>query len=79
MKNHTVRQRFTGLSTVALATCLGVGMLAAPSRAAEPRTSAPAAATTTAASEAGAPEPGGPAAQSLTAPVQDPGHVGGTP
>ncbi|MBW5247845.1 M9 family metallopeptidase [Streptomyces sp. P01-B04] len=82
MKNRTVRQRFTGLSTVALAACLGVGMLAAPSRAAEPRPSTPAAVTTTAAAgkavAPGAPEPGGPAAQALTAPVQDPGHIGGT-
>ncbi|MEW2176596.1 collagenase [Streptomyces sp. NPDC005406] len=77
-----VRQRFTGLSTVALAACLGVGLLAAPSRAAEPRPSAPTAVHTTAAADRvvdpGAPEPGGPAAQSLTAPVQDAAHWGGT-
>ncbi|MFJ2088780.1 M9 family metallopeptidase [Streptomyces sp. NPDC087901] len=81
MKNRTVRQRFTGLSTVALAACLGVGMLAAPSRAAEPRPSAPAAAHATAAVGKAvgpeAPEPGGPAAQALTAPVEDAGHIGG--
>lgn len=81
MKNRTVRQRFTGLSTVALAACLGVGMLAAPSRAAEPRPSAQAAAQATAAAGKavgpGAPEPGGPAAQALTAPVEDAGHIGG--
>ncbi|MER5277963.1 M9 family metallopeptidase [Streptomyces sp. NPDC002809] len=81
MKNRTVRQRFTGLSTVALAACLGVGMLAAPSRAAEPRPSTPAAAHVRAAADKAvgpeAPEPGGPAAQALTAPVEDAGHIGG--
>ncbi|MEU1346456.1 M9 family metallopeptidase [Streptomyces sp. NPDC005776] len=77
MKNRSVLQRFTGLSTVALAACLGVGMLAAPSRAAEPRPSTTAAVTATAA-VGKAPEPGGPAAQALTAPVQDAGHIGGT-
>lgn len=81
MKNRMVRQRFTGLSTVALAACLGVGMLAAPSRAAEPRPSTTAAVSTTAAPDKAvgvAPEPGGPAAQALTAPVQDAGHMTGT-
>ncbi|MBO0912936.1 M9 family metallopeptidase [Streptomyces laculatispora] len=80
MKNRTVRQRFTGLSTVALTACLGVGMLAAPSRAAEVRPSTPAAASATSAARAAvdptAPDPGGPAAQALTAPVQDAGHIG---
>ncbi|WNI28394.1 M9 family metallopeptidase [Streptomyces sp. ITFR-6] len=79
MKNRTVRQRFTGLSTVALAACLGVGMLAAPSRAAEVRPSAAATASAKAAAQKAAdpaaPEPGGPAAQALTAPVQDAGHI----
>lgn len=84
MKNRTVRQRFTGLSTVALAACLGVGMLAAPSRAAEARPSAAATASAKAAAQKAvaeaaadpaAPEPGGPAAQALTAPVQDAGHI----
>lgn len=77
MKNRTVRQRFTGLSTVALAACLGVGMLAAPSRAAEPRSAGPASANAAAHATAdpAAPEPGGPTAQSLTAPVQDAGHI----
>ncbi|MEU1435255.1 M9 family metallopeptidase [Streptomyces sp. NPDC005786] len=81
MKNRSVLQRFTGLSTVALAACLGVGMLAAPSRAAEPRPSTTAAVTATAAvgkAVGKAPEPGGPAAQALTAPVQDAGHIAGT-
>ncbi|MFI6858727.1 M9 family metallopeptidase [Streptomyces sp. NPDC050421] len=82
MKNRLGRQRFTGLSTVALAACLGVGMLAAPSRAAEPRPSTTAAVSTTAAAGKAvgveAPDPGGPAAQSLTAPVQDAGHIAGT-
>lgn len=81
MKNRSVRQRFTGLSTVALAACLGVGMLAAPGRAAEPRPSTPAAVTTTAAAGTAvgtAPEPGGPAAQALTAPAQDAGHIAAT-
>ncbi|MFD7427794.1 M9 family metallopeptidase [Streptomyces sp. NPDC059818] len=80
MKNRTVRQRFTGLSTVALAACLGVGMLAAPSRAAEVRPSTPAAASAAAAAhkaaDPAAPDPGGPAAQSLTAPLQDAAHIG---
>ncbi|MEU8696298.1 M9 family metallopeptidase [Streptomyces sp. NPDC048680] len=80
MKNRTVRQRFTGLSTVALAACLGVGMLAAPSRAAEVRPSTPAAASASAAAhkaaDPAAPDPGGPAAQSLTAPLQDAAHIG---
>ncbi|MFJ2418652.1 M9 family metallopeptidase [Streptomyces brevispora] len=80
MKNRTVRQRFTGLSTVALAACLGVGMLAAPSRATEVHPAIAAAASATAAERAGvaptAPDPGGPAAQALTAPVQDAGHLG---
>ncbi|WP_328695201.1 M9 family metallopeptidase [Streptomyces sp. NBC_00342] len=79
MKNRTVRQRFTGLSTVALAACLGVGMLAAPSRAAEVRPSTAATASAKAAAQKAAdpaaPEPGGPAAQALTAPVQDAGHI----
>ncbi|WP_406456447.1 collagenase [Streptomyces sp. NBC_00876] len=81
MKNRSVRQRFTGLSTVALAACLGVGMLAAPSRAAEPRPSAAASASAIAGAhkpvDSAAPEPGGPTAQALTAPVQDAGHIGG--
>ncbi|WP_406090976.1 M9 family metallopeptidase [Streptomyces sp. NBC_01013] len=79
MKNRLVRQRLTGLSTVALAACLGVGMLAAPSRAAEPRPSISAAGSATAAAGGAvgpvAPEPGGPAAQALTAPAQDAGHM----
>lgn len=82
MKNRTVRQRITGLSTAALAACLGVGMLAAPGRAAEPRPSAPAAASASAfvhpAAGAGSPEPGGPTAQALTAPVHDAAHLGDT-
>ncbi|TXS07310.1 collagenase [Streptomyces sp. col6] len=79
MKKRTVRQRFTGLSTAALAACLGIGLLTTPAPAAEPRPAAPAA--TAAAHRSGAqasPEPGGPAAQALTAPAQDPAHLGDT-
>ncbi|MGC5341414.1 M9 family metallopeptidase [Streptomyces sp. DT24] len=86
MKNRTVRQRFTGLSTVVLAACLGVGMLSAPSQAAQPGPATSTAATANAAAglagSAGAASinadkpGGGPAAQSLAAPVADSDHVG---
>ncbi|MET7642244.1 M9 family metallopeptidase [Streptomyces sp. NPDC005426] len=87
MRSRTVRQRFTGLSTVALAACLGVGLLTAPSRAAEHRPPPPATVGATAAAgqrvdpavpDPAVADPGGPAAQPLTAPVQDGGHIGGT-
>lgn len=82
MKNRTVRQRCTGLSTAALAACLGVALLAAPGRAAEPRPATPATATARVAvhtpADPTAPDPGGPAAQPLTAPGQDAGHLAGT-
>ncbi|MEU6018121.1 collagenase [Streptomyces sp. NPDC047515] len=84
MKNRTVRQRFTGLSTVVLAACLGVGLLSAPSQAVEQR---PAAATTAsghsrsaeagpARTGSGPAEPGGPSAESPTAPADDADHFG---
>ncbi|MFK0099735.1 M9 family metallopeptidase [Streptomyces sp. NPDC091040] len=80
MKKRTVRQRVTGLTTAALAACLGIGMLAAPAPAAEPRPTAPAAASAAAHRTTGetSPEPGGPAAQAATAPAQDPAHLGET-
>ncbi|MCX5143752.1 M9 family metallopeptidase [Streptomyces sp. NBC_00338] len=76
MKNRSVRQRFTGLSTVVLAACLGVGLLAAPAGAAEPRPTAPASASANAGASKSV-DTGGPAAQALTAPVQDAQHIGG--
>lgn len=72
--NRMVRQRFTGLSTVVLAACLGVGLLSAPSQAAEPRPLV-AAAESPRNAEARADEPGGPAAQALTAPSDEAGHA----
>ncbi|MFD7866379.1 M9 family metallopeptidase [Streptomyces sp. NPDC059783] len=71
MRNRTVRQRFTALSTAALAACLGIGLLVAPAGAAEPRPASPAAAP----ASTGAPEAGGPAARSAGAPVRDAGHL----
>ncbi|WP_285565896.1 M9 family metallopeptidase [Streptomyces sp. RTGN2] len=76
MKNRSVRQRFTGLSTVVLAACLGFGLLAAPAGAAEPRPTAPASASANAGASKSV-DTGGPAAQALTAPVQDAQHIGG--
>ncbi|MFF9350011.1 collagenase [Streptomyces sp. NPDC014734] len=85
MKNRTVRQRITGLSTAVLAACLGVGLLSAPSQAAGERPAAVATAasgdtltgaTATARDADGSPEPGGPSAGSPTAPADDPAHVG---
>ncbi|WP_326673294.1 M9 family metallopeptidase [Streptomyces sp. NBC_01257] len=76
MKNRSVRQRFTGLSTVVLAACLGVGLLAAPAGAAEPRPTAPASASANTGASKSV-DTGGPAAQALTAPVQDAQHIGG--
>ncbi|WUW20785.1 M9 family metallopeptidase [Streptomyces sp. NBC_01463] len=76
MKNRSVRQRFTGLSTVVLAACLGFGLLAAPAGAAEPRPTAPASASANAEASKSV-DTGGPAAQALTAPVQDAQHIGG--
>lgn len=74
--NRMVRQRFTGLSTVVLAACLGVGLLSAPSRAAEPRPLVAAVESPrNADAEARADEPGGPAAQALTAPSDEAGHA----
>ncbi|WP_434598637.1 collagenase [Streptomyces sp. A5-4] len=73
MKNRTVRQRLTGLATLVLAACLGIGMLAAPSRAAEPRPGAPVTAPASRALDAE--KPGGPAAQSPTASAEDAGHA----
>ncbi|WP_330241327.1 M9 family metallopeptidase [Streptomyces sp. NBC_00525] len=82
MKKRTARQRFTTLSTAALAACLGAGMLAGPAWAAEPRPTAPSTASATAAAQTtagdpAAPEPGGPAAEAATAPAQDPAHLDG--
>ncbi|MGW2591595.1 M9 family metallopeptidase [Streptomyces sp. NPDC001515] len=71
MRNRTVRQRFTALSTAALAACLGIGLLVAPAGAAEPRPASPVSAR----AGAGAPEAGGPAARSAGAPVRDAGHL----
>ncbi|MFJ1840585.1 MULTISPECIES: M9 family metallopeptidase [unclassified Streptomyces] len=84
MKNRTVRQRFTGLSTAVLAACLGVGLLSAPGQAVE---RPPTASTATGHSRTGdagpvrtgggpAAEPGGPTAEAPTAPVDDATHVG---
>lgn len=83
MKNRTVRQRFTGLSAVVLAACLGTGILSAPSQAAEPRPATPAT-TASAIARSGAPAgeaapgaemSGGPAAEPLTAAVEDADHA----
>ncbi|MFF2410998.1 M9 family metallopeptidase [Streptomyces sp. NPDC058092] len=87
MKNRTVRQRFTGLSTVALAACLGVGLLSAPSQAVEQHSTASAATAApghTRTAGAGsvrtgnglAAEPGGPSAEAPTAPGGDAEHGG---
>ncbi|MEV5199865.1 M9 family metallopeptidase [Streptomyces sp. NPDC053720] len=80
MKNLRVRRRITGLSTVALAACLGVGLLTAPSQAVE-RHPAPSA-TAPGHSEAARNRveqrteiPGGPTAESLTTPAGDAAHV----
>ncbi|MET9658390.1 M9 family metallopeptidase [Streptomyces sp. NPDC006510] len=80
MKNRTVHQRFTGLSTAVLAACLSVGLFTAPSQAVEQR---PAASTVTphlsdAAQKRVEPrteDPGGPTAEALTAPADDATHV----
>ncbi|WP_185297548.1 M9 family metallopeptidase [Streptomyces finlayi] len=83
-----VRQRFTGLSTVALAACLGVGLLSAPSQAAEPRSLVAGAATATIAGAGAGAEikaevpsqgPGGPAAEALTAPADEADHADRAP
>lgn len=84
MKNRTVRQRFTGLSTAVLAACLGVGLLSAPGQAVERH---PTASTATGHTRTGDPapgrtgsgpaaEPGGPSAEAPTAPADDAGHFG---
>lgn len=82
MKNRTVRQRLTGLSTTVLVACLGVGLLSAPARAAESRpTPAVTAAGRAFAAETGRagrdlPDPGGPSAGAVTAAADDAAHVG---
>lgn len=80
MKNLRVRRRITGLSTVALAACLGVGLLTAPSQAVErhPAVSATAPDHSEAAgnrAEQRTEVPGGPTAEALTAPADDAAHV----
>lgn len=89
MKNRMVRQRFTGLTTVALAACLGVGLLTGPSQAAEPRPLAATAAESKAAGSAGSKtesktevrteDPGGPAAEPLTASAGETDHTDRAP
>ncbi|WP_327370890.1 M9 family metallopeptidase [Streptomyces sp. NBC_01217] len=64
MKNRTVRQRLTGLSTAVLAACLGLGLLSAPSQAVQQRPTAPSATDRT-----------GPAAEAPTAPANDAAHI----
>ncbi|MFE9487770.1 M9 family metallopeptidase [Streptomyces sp. NPDC006641] len=86
MKNRTVRQRFTGLSTVVLAACLGVGLFTAPSQAVGQRPGTSAAAAdharnadaASAREERGSADPGGPSAQAPTAPTGDAAHAGRT-
>ncbi|MFC9756025.1 M9 family metallopeptidase [Streptomyces sp. NPDC056921] len=80
MKNLRVRQKITGLSTVVLAACLGVGLFTAPSQAVEQRPAASAAPAhlldaAQKRAEARTEDPGGPTAESLTAPADDAAHV----
>ncbi|MFJ5721199.1 M9 family metallopeptidase [Streptomyces sp. NPDC093149] len=84
MKNRTVRQRLTGLSTAVLAACLGVGLLSAPGQAVERHPTASTATGHTRTGDTGpgrtgsgpAAEPGGPSAEAQTAPVDDADHFG---
>lgn len=89
MKNRRVLQRFTGLSTVVLAACLGVGLLSAPSQAVEQRSAVSAATAASghtrtadagwARTENGPAGPGGPTAEALTAPADDADHISRKP
>ncbi|MFH8473476.1 M9 family metallopeptidase [Streptomyces sp. NPDC018000] len=89
MKNRTVLQRFTGLSTAVLAACLGVGLLSAPSQAVEQRSTVSAAAASTGhtrTADAGSARtvngpagPGGPTAEASTAPTDDADHISRKP